>query len=33
LCGPPPLVDALEKVLGELNIPSGKVRSEKFTGY
>jgi len=33
LCGPPPMVEAMEQVLGNLNISSGKVRSEKFTGY
>jgi ferredoxin-NADP reductase len=33
VCGPPPMVEAMEQVLGRLNISSGKVRSEKFTGY
>ncbi len=33
VCGPPPMIDAMEQVLGKLNISSGKVRSEKFTGY
>ena len=33
LCGPPPMVDAMEKVLGSLKITSVKVTSEKFTGY
>ena len=33
LCGPPLMVEAMEQVLGKLNISSGKVRSEKFTGY
>lgn len=33
LCGPPPMIDAMELVLGKLKITSGKVRSEKFTGY
>ncbi len=33
LCGPPPMVEATEKILGNLGISSGKVRSEKFTGY
>ena len=33
LCGPPPMVDTLEKVLGKLKIATDKVRSEKFTGY
>lgn len=33
LCGPPPMIDAMEIVLGKLKITSDKVRSEKFTGY
>jgi ferredoxin-NADP reductase len=33
VCGPPSMVEAMEKVLGQLNVSSGKVRSEKFTGY
>lgn len=33
LCGPPPMIDAMEQVLGKLKITSGSVRSEKFTGY
>jgi ferredoxin-NADP reductase len=33
LCGPPPMAEAMEKILGSMNISSGKVRSEKFTGY
>lgn len=33
VCGPPVMVEAMEQVLGKLNISSGKVRSEKFTGY
>lgn len=33
LCGPPAMVEAMEQTLGKLNISSGKVRSEKFTGY
>ncbi|OGM56760.1 hypothetical protein A3E46_00215 [Candidatus Woesebacteria bacterium RIFCSPHIGHO2_12_FULL_46_16] len=33
VCGPPPMVSAMEQVLGKLNISSGHVRSEKFTGY
>lgn len=31
--GPPPMVDALERSLGRLRIPSGRIRTEKFTGY
>lgn len=33
LCGPPPMVDSMEQILGKLQIPLGKVRVEKFTGY
>lgn len=33
LAGPPPMVEAVEKSLGSLNITSDRVRSEKFTGY
>jgi ferredoxin-NADP reductase len=33
VCGPPPMVEATEKILGSLKITSYKVRSEKFTGY
>ena len=33
VCGPPAMVEAMELTLGKLNISSGKVRSEKFTGY
>ena len=31
--GPPAMVDAMEQVLGKLDLSAGKVRSEKFTGY
>lgn len=33
VCGPPPMIDAMEQVLGKLSITSGKVKTEKFTGY
>lgn len=33
VCGPPPMVDAMEQVFGKLNINPGQIRSEKFTGY
>jgi ferredoxin-NADP reductase len=33
LCGPPPMVEGVEKTLGSLKITSDKLRSEKFTGY
>jgi len=31
--GPPPMVDAMEKLLGSLKITADRLRSEKFTGY
>ena len=33
LCGPPPMAEATEKILGGMGISSGRVRVEKFTGY
>lgn len=33
LCGPPPMIDAVEKLMVEMKISGGNVRSEKFTGY
>jgi ferredoxin-NADP reductase len=33
VCGPPVMVDAMETALGNLGLSSGKVLSEKFTGY
>lgn len=33
LCGPPAMVGAMEEVLSSLNIPSDRVKIEKFTGY
>ncbi len=33
LCGPPPMIDAMEQVLGKIGIMADKIRSEKFTGY
>lgn len=33
LCGPPKMIDAMEKAMGDLNISYGKVKTEKFTGY
>jgi len=33
ICGPPPMVEAMEKLVGLLGITSDKVRVEKFTGY
>lgn len=33
VCGPPPMVDAIEQTLSQIKIPSDKIRIEKFTGY
>lgn len=33
LCGPPKMVEAMEKVVGGLKVTSDRVRVEKFTGY
>ena len=33
LCGPPPMVDALEISLSKLKIPGNQIILEKFTGY
>ncbi len=33
VCGPPPMVEAMEKVLGSVKVTSDKLRTEKFTGY
>lgn len=33
ICGPPPMIDAMEEVLGKMKINSDNIRSEKFTGY
>ena len=33
ICGPPPMIDAMEVVLGKMGITSDRIRSEKFTGY
>ncbi len=32
-CGPPAMVDAMEKLLKELHIPKGQIRKENFLGY
>ncbi len=32
-CGPPAMVEAMKKLLNELNIPNEKVRTENFFGY
>lgn len=32
-CGPPSMVDAMEKLLEELDIPATQVRKENFPGY
>jgi ferredoxin-NADP reductase len=33
VCGPPGFNDAMEEILGNMKVPSGQIRSEKFTGY
>lgn len=33
ICGPPHMVDGMQKILGNLGISSDRVLSEKFTGY
>lgn len=33
LCGPPGMVGAMNELMAKMNIPSSKVRSEKFSGY
>lgn len=33
VCGPPGMVDAIEKALAELKVPGKRIRIEKFTGY
>jgi ferredoxin-NADP reductase len=32
-CGPPAMVDAMEKLLKELSIPAAQIRKENFIGY
>jgi ferredoxin-NADP reductase len=33
LCGPPPMVDAMDEMLGKAGIPTARRKIEKFTGY
>lgn len=33
LCGPPGMVDELQRVLGKLNVPRERIRVERFIGY
>ena len=33
VCGPPPMVDAMEEILQSLNIGKDQIKTEKFTGY
>lgn len=33
ICGPPPMVDSLDEMLGKAGIPSQRRKIEKFTGY
>jgi ferredoxin-NADP reductase len=30
ICGPPPMIDAVERALLELRVPAGRVHSERF---
>jgi len=32
-CGPPAMVDAMEKLLKELSVPAAQIRKESFPGY
>ena len=32
-CGPPAMVDTMEKLLKELNIPTAQIKRENFSGY
>lgn len=33
ICGPPGLVESLEKILKKLNLPEGNIHKEEFPGY
>lgn len=33
VCGPPPMIDAMEELLKNMGIPNEHIKSEKFTGY
>lgn len=33
ICGPPTMVDALDELLGKIEIPTSRRKIEKFTGY
>lgn len=33
VCGPPPMVDAMEEILHTLEVPDEQIKTEKFTGY
>jgi ferredoxin-NADP reductase len=32
-CGPPPMVDAMEKLVINLGLPKEKLKKELFSGY
>ncbi|MFQ5820685.1 MAG: ferredoxin--NADP reductase [Candidatus Heimdallarchaeota archaeon] len=33
VCGPPKMIEVMEKILQELNIPKDQIKTEAFTGY
>ncbi len=33
VCGPPQMIEIMEKILQELNIPKEQIKTEAFTGY
>lgn len=33
ICGPPPMVSAIEEILSKLNVPKEQIKKELFTGY
>ena len=33
ICGPPQMIEAMEKILSELNVPKTQIKKEVFTGY
>lgn len=33
VCGPPPMVTAMEEILEQMKIPTEQIKTEKFTGY
>ena len=33
ICGPPKMVDAMQGIIKEMNIPTQNIKIEKFAGY